>query len=68
MDTNDKLYNYMISNSFYRDNTDPTNVHSKKALKQDMIASKKYNSAGVYLWTLVMFILIIVLLSINMTI
>jgi hypothetical protein len=65
MDTNDKFYNYMISNNF--ETNDNINLHSRKALKDDMVTSKKYNSAGIYLWSLVVFILMIVLLSINMT-
>ena len=64
MDANDKLYNYMISNNYQTNNI---NLHSRKALKDDMVTSKKYNSAGIYLWSLVVFILMIVLLSINMT-
>ena len=65
MDTNDKFYNYMISNNF--EINDNINLHSRKALKDDMVTSRKYNSAGIYLWSLVVFILMIVLLSINMT-
>lgn len=65
MDTNDKFYNYMISNNFYTN--DNIKLNSRKALKDDMVTSKKYNSAGIYLWSLLVFILMIVLLSINMT-
>lgn len=61
MDTNDKLYNYMINNNINLNNA--SNLHSRKALKHDMIKSKKYNAAGIYLWSLVVFILMIVLLS-----
>tara|TARA_B100000035_G_scaffold166483_1_gene142086 strand:+ start:1559 stop:1777 length:219 start_codon:yes stop_codon:yes gene_type:complete len=71
MDANDKLYNYMISNNFYEgeigEDKYGKNVHRSNAIKNDMVTSKKFNAAGIYLWSLVVFILMTVLLSINMT-
>jgi hypothetical protein len=68
MDANDKLYNYMINSSFLNDRRFPdSDPISLKKFKQDMLTSKKYHSAGVYMWLFVILLLMVILVSINTT-
>lgn len=70
MDANDKLYNYMINSSFFKDRApdeDLSDPISLKKFKQDMLTSKKYYSAGVYMWLFVILFLMVILVFINTT-